>query len=414
MTSLYPEGQELQAFIHQRRQRGRIGLLLFQSATLIGIVVLSVLLFNIINQSFGLVAVQYRNPPETLVEPGTTLEELPSEALIAILKKHLPSGLIRRFESEKPLVERSQEELYGLVLQRVVDPTTVKSWTLYDSIFRRKAIQAEQQSEYPDAQLEFRSWLNLRFLTNQQSDKPDLAGVRPALKGSLLTILITIIVAFPMGVSGAIYLEEYATDNWFNRVIQTNISNLSGVPSIIYGLLGLAIFVRAMNPLTSGALFGLTDPATANGRTILSAGLTLALLILPLIIVNAQEAIRAVPRSLRQASYGVGATQWQTIWHHVLPQAMPGILTGTILAVSRAIGETAPIVVVGASTFVALDPTGPFSRFTALPMQIYQWTARPQDIYRNLAAAAILTLLAMLLSLNATAILLRNRYRGKM
>lgn len=414
MSTLYPEGQALQAFIHQRRQRGRIGLLLFQSATLIGIVVLTVLLLNIINQSFGLVAVEYRNPPDSLVESGTTLEELPSEALIAILKQNLSSGLIRRFESEKPLAERPQEELYLLVMERVVEPTTVKSWTLYDSLFRRSAIEAERESDYPNARLEFRSWLNLRFLTSQQSDKPDLAGVRPALKGSLLTILITIIVAFPVGVSGAIYLEEYASDTWFNRVIQTNISNLSGVPSIIYGLLGLAIFVRAMNPITSGALFGLTDPATANGRTILSAGLTLALLILPLIIVNAQEAIRAVPRSLRQASYGVGATQWQTIWHHVLPQAMPGILTGTILAVSRAIGETAPIVVVGASTFVALDPTGPFSRFTALPMQIYQWTARPQDIYRNLAAAAILTLLAMLLTLNATAILLRNRYRGKM
>ncbi len=414
MSDLYPQAGELQAAIHKRRQRGRWGLMLFQSATLIGIIVLVTLLLTIINQSFGLVAVEYRVQPETLAPAGTDLEDLSEEALIAILKQHLSAGLVRRLDSEKPLAERSHEELYKLVLERVLELKTVKSWTLYDSLLRRQAIEAERAADYPKARLEFRSWLTMRFLTSEQSNKPDLAGVRPALKGSLYTILITILVAFPVGVSAAIYLEEYAEDTWFNRLVQTNISNLSGVPSIIYGLLGLAIFVRTLNPLTSGALFGLNDPATANGRTILSAGLTLALLILPVIIVNAQEAIRAVPRSLRLASYGVGATQWQTIWHHVLPQALPGILTGTILAVSRAIGETAPLVVVGATTFIAIDPTGPFSRFTALPMQIYQWTARPQDVYRNLAGAAILALLAMLLSLNATAILLRNHYRRRM
>jgi phosphate transport system permease protein len=175
-------------------------------------------------------------------------------------------------------------------------------------------------------------------------------------------------------------------------------------------MLGLAIFVRAMEPLTSGSLFGMVDPTTANGRTILSAGLTLGLLILPLIIINAREAIRAVPRSLRQASFGLGATKWQTIWHHVLPSAMPGVLTGTILAISRAIGETAPLVVVGASTFITVDPGSPFSKFTTLPIQIYQWTARPQDEFRNIAAAAIIVLLILLLSLNATAVWLRNRF----
>jgi len=155
---------------------------------------------------------------------------------------------------------------------------------------------------------------------------------------------------------------------------------------------------------------GLADPATANGRTILSAGLTLALLVLPLIIINAQEAIRAVPRSLRQASFGLGATRWQTVWNHVLPNAMPGILTGTILAISRAIGETAPLIVIGASTFITVDPSGPFSKFTTLPIQIYQWTSRPQDEFRNLAAAAILVLLVLLLTLNAAAIIMRNRF----
>jgi phosphate transport system permease protein len=175
-------------------------------------------------------------------------------------------------------------------------------------------------------------------------------------------------------------------------------------------MLGLAIFVRLLEPLTSGAMLGVTDPTVANGRTILSAGLTLALLILPLLIINSQEAIRAVPRSLRQASYGLGATQWQTIWHHVLPSALPGILTGNILAISRAIGETAPLVVIGASTYIVMDPNGPFSKFTTLPIQIYQWTSRPQAEFRNIAAAAIIVLLVMLLTLNAAAVLLRNRY----
>ena len=217
-------------------------------------------------------------------------------------------------------------------------------------------------------------------------------------------------LAFPLGLGAAIYLEEYATDNWLNRLIRTNINNLAGVPSIVYGILGLAIFVRTLEPLTSGQIFGLVDPSTANGRTVLAAGLTLGLLVLPIIIINAQEAIRAVPQSLRNASYGLGATKWQTVWSHVLPNAIPGILTGTILAISRAIGETAPLVVVGASTAISFDPASPFSKFTTLPIQIYQWTSRPQDEFRSLAAAAILVLLIILLSLNASAIFLRNRF----
>jgi phosphate transport system permease protein len=176
-------------------------------------------------------------------------------------------------------------------------------------------------------------------------------------------------------------------------------------------MLGLALFVRALEPLTSGAAFGVTD---SNGRTILSAALTMSLLILPLIIINAQEAIKAVPDSLRQASYGLGATKWQTIWNHVLPNALPGILTGSILAISRTIGETAPLVVIGASTFITVDPDGPFSKFTALPIQIYQWTSRPQSEFRNIAAAAIVVLLVMLLALNAAAILLRNRFSRRL
>ena len=216
-------------------------------------------------------------------------------------------------------------------------------------------------------------------------------------------------IALPIGVGAAIYLEEYAKKNRLNDLIQTNITNLAGVPSIIYGMLGLFVFVRALESFTSGAVFGI---AGNNGRTILSAGLTMALLVLPIIIINAQEAIRAVPNSLRQASYGLGATQWETIRDHVMPAALPGILTGTILAMSRAMGETAPMVVVGASTFIVSDPTGPFSKFTTLPIQIYNWTSQPDEQFRNIAAAAILVLLIILLSLNMIAILLRNKMRN--
>ena len=308
---------------------------------------------------------------------------------------------------------RTQAEIYDLVAREVIQPDVVKSWPLFDTLIRRNAIQAAA-AKYPNGELQFRSWLNPDFIVTPQSSTPETAGVRTAILGSLWVIAVTILFSFPVGVGAAVYLEEYAADNRLNRILQTNINNLAGVPSIIYGMLGLVIFVRALEALTSGALFGLADGTTANGRTILSAGLTLGLLILPLIIINAQEAIRAVPRSLRQASLALGATQWQTTWHHVLPAALPGILTGAILAVSRALGETAPLVIIGASTFIVVDPDGPFAKFTTLPIQIYQWTARPQAEFRHIAAAAIIVLLALLLALNATAVYLRNKYSTKM
>jgi len=185
---------------------------------------------------------------------------------------------------------------------------------------------------------------------------------------------------------------------------------LAGVPSIIYGMLGLAIFVRGLEPLTSGSIFGVTD---VNGRTVLSAGLTLALLILPIVIINTQEALKAIPQSLRWSSYGVGATRWQTIWNHVIPAAGDRILTGTVFAVSRALGETAPLVVVGASAFLTLDPSGLFSKFTTLPMQVYTLSQQPQAEFRHLAAAAIIVLMVLLLGLNSVAIILRGRIKKR-
>lgn len=337
------------------------------------------------------------------------LAELSKERLQTILEENVSAGLMRRFENDQPFAERSQRNVYELVVERVVEPSIVESWSLTESLFNRDEIEAIVAT-IPNSELSFRSWLTLDFIVSPQSSDPQFAGVRTAILGSLWVILITILFSLPIGVGAAIYLEEYARDNWFNRLIETNINNLAGVPSIIYGMLGLAIFVRALEFFTSGSLFGYGDPTTANGRTVVSAGLTLGLLILPLIIINAREAVRAVPASLRQASYGLGATKWQTIWSHVLPNALPGIMTGTILAISRAIGETAPLVVIGASTFIVVDPDSIFSKFTTLPIQIYQWTSRPQAEFRNIAAAAIIVLLILLLTLNATAVLIRNRF----
>jgi phosphate transport system permease protein len=395
----------------QRHRLSSLGRWTFLASTIVGIVVLSALLINVIDQAFGLVAIEAQVEPASLAVDGVRLEDLSQDQLTAILQAHVSKGLLRRLENDQPLAERSREQVYQLVLDRVVEPSIVETWSLTDSLLHRREIEARAAADHPAAALSFRAWVNPAFLGSSQSSSPLLAGIRGAILGSLWIIGLTVLMALPIGIGAAIYLEEYAADTWVNRIIQTNINNLAGVPSIIYGILGLAIFVRALEPLTSGTLLGqVSDPTSANGRTILAAGLTLGLLVLPLVIINAQEAIRAVPASLRQAAYGLGGTKWQTVWYHVLPNAIAGILTGTILAVSRAMGETAPLVVVGASTFITSDPTGIFSKFTALPIQIYQWTARPQDEFRNLAAAAILVLLGLLLSLNAAAILLRNRY----
>lgn len=240
-------------------------------------------------------------------------------------------------------------------------------------------------------------WLSLELLTNTPSRFPERAGLRPALLGTLWTIGLTALFAIPVGVGAAIYLEEYAPDNRWTRLLKTNISNLAGVPSVVYGLLGLGVFVVLMNL----------------GRTLISGALTMALLILPVVIIASQEAIRAVPPSLRQAAFALGATRWQVARDHVIPAAMPGILTGIILSISRAVGETAPLLVVGAAAYVTFNPTGLTSRYTVLPMQIYEWARRPQPDFQDLAAAAIVVLLVLLLILNATAIVLRQRFSRK-
>lgn len=241
--------------------------------------------------------------------------------------------------------------------------------------------------------------LSWDFLTSFPSAFPDKAGIESPLMGTLWLMAVCAGFIVPVGVATAIYLEEYADrDRWWNRFIEVNIQNLAAVPSIVYGILGLAFLVRGPLEL---------------GRVVLAGGLTLGLLVLPVVIIASREAIRAVPPSIREGSMALGATQWQTIRKQVLPAAIPGIATGVILALSRAIGETAPLILVGAASFVAFNPESLDSAYTALPLQIFEWISRPQDEFKLLAAAGILVLLALLLTMNAVAIWLRNRYEQK-
>jgi ABC-type phosphate transport system permease subunit len=585
--SIMPGEQEFYKHLQARHQRGRIGKVFNMLSIGVAILALIALFANVANEAFGTVGIVNTIEPETLTN-GRPLDDLSNDELSTILAENVGKRLrvlIRDTISQVPddeftsatvadivgdanvdptianeilkEIEVDQQAtllakyaatatLRNLVLTEVVEQQVIASFSLSDTIFNFDAVKTEiegaildnykDKNDNPDATVEvirFYSWLSSDFITSPMSSTPALAGIRTALIGSIGLMVIVIMVSLPVGVGAAIYLEEYASDSFINRLIETNVRNLAGVPSIIYGMLGLAIFVRALAPFSSGLIFhynfdvptvdtvisriaplldeeieytdgeiisksqlldnqathrvvdtflyygtpslsmmGNTDITdlsdslsealdisvdviqvrnsddadievhgsyyafevseessipeetydtliaslvrinsfSPNGRTLLAAGLTLVLLILPIIVINAQEAIRAVPYSIREASYGLGATRWQTIWNQVLPAALPGIMTGTILSVSRAVGETAPLIVVGASTFLVTDPNSPFSQFTAMPIQIYQWTARPQGQFGDIAAAAIIVLLTLMLSLNAIAILLRNRY----
>ena len=239
--------------------------------------------------------------------------------------------------------------------------------------------------------------LSWDFLNNYTSRRASQSGIRPALAGSIFIIVLTAALALPVGVAAAIYLEEYGSRSRMARLIELNIANLAAVPSIIYGLLGLGLFVRALG----------------FGGSILAGASTLALLVLPVVILSTREALRTVPMSLREGSYALGATKWQTIWYQVLPVALPGILTGLILALSRAIGETAPLITIGALTYVPFLPDSVWAPFTVLPIQIFNWVSRPQVEFAQNAAGAIIVLLALLLTMNATAIWLRDRFQKR-
>lgn len=582
-----PGEKEFFRRLELRHRRGRFGRLFNYFSIAFAGLALVALFLNVVNQAFGAIGVVNTIDPASLTD-GRPLDALSKDELALILADHAGGRLrvlIRDTISQvdaKQFTKVSVAEIVGdpqvdpaiagellknislqqqaalladyadrstlrnLVLERVVEQQVIASFPLVDAIFNFDDVTAEiegpildaykKRADHDDASVQimrFHSWLDSEFLTTPMSSTPALAGVRTALIGSLGLMAVVVLAALPIGVGAAIYLEEYAQQGFVNRLIETNVRNLAGVPSIIYGMLGLAIFVRALAPITSGMIFhynvdaptvetvieriapsldaaiafdqGVISSASAivdaptverivntflrfgtpsltmhgnssvrdmsdslaealdfkvdtvelsasddydierrgeyfrfylppdapissqmytqlmtslvrinsfspNGRTLVSAGMTLVLLILPIIIINAQEAIRAVPFAIREASFGLGATRWQTIWRQVLPAALPGIMTGTILSVSRAVGETAPLIVVGAATFLVTDPSSPFSQFTALPIQIYQWTARPQGQFADIAAAAIIVLLALMLTLNAAAIILRNRY----
>jgi len=556
----------------RRNQTGNAWGTFFYISNFVGLAVLIILILHVSNSAIGLVVVRNTIEPSTLSE--RPLQELSAEELAATLVQQMgnrvrvlirdrysvvpnsefvitplgealgstaiPEGvetlLINELSPEQLqqilLLNMGQGELLDVIETEVIRPIVVDTWNFIDSVTRRAEVEAEAAQKYPNDRLQFRSWISLDFITSSVSSSATTAGLRTALLGSFLIISITATVALIVGVSAAIYLQEYATDNWFNRLIEINIRNLAAIPSIIYGMLGLAVFAQALATLTGGYLFGVNLPPQAaeqiitsiqtafdepaltsaereavrdaavlarkdtdtfvqlivdkiatdkinaaqkealvrlflsyripslasfsqfstpplekaredvervigtqvideshllglaenlrvygtfniNGRTVLSAGLTLAMLILPIVIVNAQEAILAVPSSIRQASYGMGATKWQTTSRQVLPAALPGIMTGVILAVSRAIGETAPLLVVGASTFIGIDPNGPFSKFTVVPIQIYQWTSKPGEDFRAVAAAAIIVLLIVMLSLNGIAIYIRQRFSNR-
>jgi phosphate transport system permease protein len=441
LEDLYPTDEEFHKHLGGRQRRATWFQLFCLLMLAIAVLALATLLYTIINDSFGLTAVVNQNDPEDVVaslgyDPETaTLADLSYDELVDLLAANISSGVGRRLEREQRFYEdrfvfesedvwmeicaseepptgcdrgpRGHSDALALVTERVIAPDVIASNPLVPSLLDPEAFEQEvaegfeagRFDEYMFDQVEFewRAWFSWTFITTPSSSIPEIAGIRTAILGSAWIVLITVLFAVPVGVGAAIYLVEFARPSRFSEFIQTNINNLAGVPSIIYGMLGLAIFVRVLEPVTQG-------------RTILSAGLTLGLLTLPVVIISSQEALKAVPDSLRHAGLGLGATRWQTVRAQVLPVAVPGIMTGTILAVARAIGETAPLILVGAAGFITTDPSGPFSAFTALPIQIFQWTSFPQEEFRNIAAAASIALLLLLLTLNAVAVILRNRF----
>lgn len=451
--SHFPDDDEYRGLLSRRALKARLFQMFALGMLMVAVLALATLLYSIVNDSFGLTAVVNQQEPGDVVaslgyDPATTsIDDLTYDELVGLLEANVTSGVGRRlereqrfyedhlvFESESKWIEvcnsdepptgcdaapRDHSNVLQLVNERVIVPDVIASYDLVPSILDPAAFEDEVRTSFEDhperfseytfdqVSFEWRAWLSWTFVTSPSHAVPELAGIRTAILGSAWLVLITVAFAVPVGVGAAIYLEEFAKPSRLTDLIQTNINNLAGVPSIIYGMLGLAVLVRALEPITSGSLFG---DFSDNGRTVLSAGLTLGLLTLPVVIISAQEALKAVPKSLRAAGLSLGATKWQTVRSQILPVAMPGILTGVILAVARAIGETAPLILVGAASFITADPTGPFSKFTALPIQIFQWTSFPQQEFRNIAAAASIALLLLLLTLNGAAVILRNRY----
>lgn len=427
-----------------RRNRWALNMQRIYFGTLvIAIFILFLLLFSIINQTIGYISVTQAIKTEQLSDkPLNTLtsEELSNillaqtpRLLLVMVRDNLSKVATDQFTSV-PLKDAingtvpadladltardltgdagpaayarllatnlSPDQLVALIEVNVLKVEIEKSWTLVESLTQRESIEAEVAASEKQEELRWHSWLNTSLLTQRNSQRVEEAGIGPALAGTTYLLILTVAISLPLGVGAAIYLEEYANESFMNRLLETNIRNLAGVPSIIYGMLGLTVFVNTLSFITQG-------------RSILAGALTLSLLILPIIITNSREALRAVPSTIREASYGLGATKWQTVSRQVLPAALPGILTGLILGVSRAIGETAPLIVIGATNSISTYPNSPFSRFSVLPFTIYNWSSQPDAAFKNASSAAIVVLLIALLTINSVAIILRNRAVSK-
>lgn len=397
-----------------RNKKAKVWKIIFFVSIIISFLFLTALLANIINESFGYVILEYETPPDTLMYEEKHYTDLSREELILFLAENLPGRRFRALEREQPFENRDRNNLLAIVDSEILNPEIYKSFSLAESLMGKHAVQEEFANAPEGSILVFRSWVSTDMLVKPQSDKALETGIRTALLGSVFTVLVAILFSLPLGIAASVWLEEYLNPRGkLNTILTLNIYNLAGVPSIIYGMLGLALFVRFMEPITSGAIFNAVSDEVKNGRTIFSAGLTLGILILPVIIVNTREAIKAVPQSIRHASIAIGATKLDTIVHHVIPACFDRILTGAIFAMARVLGETAPLIIIGASTFISQDPTSLFSKFTTLPIQIYQWTSRPQKEFHNLAAGAIFILIILMILLNGTAIVLRNRINAR-
>lgn len=388
--------------------RRRTGLFWTSVVTLVAAIAAVMIVWfvlGIVNDAAGYILVSYqRTPPENRAS-------LDREARIALLQAEASAGVLRRIESEEPLQTRSAAELDRLLEQFVFQPEVVRTWTLFESVTRHDAILAAAE-EVPSGELRFHSWITPSFLVEPLDRRPLVTGIRTALLGSIWIVALSMVIAFPVGVATALFITEYAQDGRFARFVRANVETMASVPSIIYGILGLALFVRTMGSVTSGAAIGLGDGSTA-GRTILSAGLTLAVLVLPAIIINARDILEGVPTGYREACFAVGARRSTIVVRRILPSVSGQLVTVLFLAISRVIGETAPLLVVGAAAFITVDPSGIFSRFTSLPTQIFFWSARPQGASGNLAAAAMIVLMVLSIGLNVVFVFIKRTFESR-
>lgn len=386
MPASQPPQMQASPALRRRHLQGRIFAVVCALATFAGVVMLAVLLLDVVMDSTGWIWSRVDRDPRMfalLQETDAGFAERAAE-----IEPGLFSGMERKIEARRGRAARNDETLSDAQLAEIRMDYLHGKYSNDETYFERFAMQPTVGQRLTVA-----GEIIGDVFANFPSRHPSKAGIKSAILGSFWLLLLTALIAIPIGIAAAVYLEEYAARNRLNRFIEINIANLAGVPSIVYGILGLAVFVRGMQL----------------GRVVLAGALTMTLLILPVIIIAAREAIKAVPDSIRQGAFALGGTRWEVVRHHVLPAAMPGMLTGVILAMSRAIGETAPMIMIGALSYVAFVPRGPLDDFTVLPIQIYNWVAMPNKEFHLLAACGIFILLGVLLLMNSAAIYIRHR-----